>query len=72
VRGVRIARGESVTLFFNSANRDETVFDDPFAFRIDRKPNPQLAAVEVAGPVRGIESNFTGGLKSLPLRIKWQ
>jgi cytochrome P450 len=102
VRGVRIARGESVTLFFNSANRDETVFDDPFAFRIDRKPNPhlgfghgvhhclgrllalteiraffaallpQLAAVEVVGQVRGIESNFTGGLKSLPLRMKWQ
>ncbi len=102
IRGVRIAQGESVTLFFNSANRDAAAFDDPFAFRIDRKPNPhlgfghgvhhclgrmlalteiraffsallpQLGAVELAGPVRGIESNFTGGLKSLPICVRWR
>lgn len=102
VRGVPIARGESVTLFYPSANRDPNAFDDPYAFRVDRKPNPhlgfghgvhhclgrllalteirafftallpRLAEVEVAGPVRGIESNFTGGLKSLPLRLAWR
>lgn len=33
---------------------------------------PQLGAVELAGPVRGIESNFTGGLKSLPLSVRWR
>jgi cholest-4-en-3-one 26-monooxygenase len=43
VRGVPIREGEHVALFFASANRDEEVFDDPFAFRIDRHPNPQLA-----------------------------
>jgi cholest-4-en-3-one 26-monooxygenase len=43
VRGMTIPAGEQVALYFASANRDEDVFDDPFAFRIDRKPNPQLA-----------------------------
>ena len=43
VRGVRIGAGEQLALYFGSANRDEEVFDDPFAFRVDRKPNPHLA-----------------------------
>jgi cholest-4-en-3-one 26-monooxygenase len=43
VRGVKIAEGERMAIFFASANRDEEVFDDPFAFRVDRHPNPHLA-----------------------------
>jgi cholest-4-en-3-one 26-monooxygenase len=43
IRGVRIAAGDQLALYFGSANRDEEVFDDPFAFRIDRRPNPHLA-----------------------------
>jgi cholest-4-en-3-one 26-monooxygenase len=43
VRGVRIKAGEQVALLWASANRDEDVFADPFAFRIDRRPNPHLA-----------------------------
>ena len=43
VRGVKIRAGEQVALYFASANRDEEVFDDPFAFRVDRRPNPHLA-----------------------------
>lgn len=43
VRGTRIRAGEQVALFFASANRDEDVFADPFAFRIDRRPNRHLA-----------------------------
>ncbi len=43
IRGVRIAAGDQLALYFASANRDEDVFDDPFDFRIDRKPNPHLA-----------------------------
>jgi cytochrome P450 len=43
VRGVGIRAGEQVAMFFASANRDEDVFDDPFAFRVDRHPNPHLA-----------------------------
>lgn len=43
VRGTTIRAGEQVALYFASANRDEEVFDDPFAFRVDRRPNPHLA-----------------------------
>ena len=43
VRGVTIPAGEQVALYFASANRDEDVFEDPFAFRVDRRPNPHLA-----------------------------
>lgn len=43
LRGRRIARGETLCLFYASANFDEEIFDDPFAFQIDRKPNRHLA-----------------------------
>src|SRR5262245_62634121 len=38
-----IRAGDQLALYFASANRDEDVFADPFAFRIDRQPNPHLA-----------------------------
>jgi cholest-4-en-3-one 26-monooxygenase len=43
LRGMQIRAGDPVALYFASANRDEDVFDDPFTFRIDRRPNPHLA-----------------------------
>jgi len=43
LRGQMIREGDSCALFYASANRDEEVFDEPFAFRIDRSPNPHLA-----------------------------
>jgi cholest-4-en-3-one 26-monooxygenase len=43
IHGVTIRAGEQVAIFFASANRDEEVFDDPFTFRVDRRPNPHLA-----------------------------
>jgi len=43
VRGVKIREGESVCLFYPSANRDEEVFDEPFKFDIGRDPNPHIA-----------------------------
>jgi len=43
LRGQRIRAGDSLLLCFRAANRDEEVFEDPFAFRVDRKPNPHLA-----------------------------
>jgi len=43
LRGQKIKAGQNLTLFYPSANRDEDVFGDPFAFRVDRNPNPHLA-----------------------------
>ncbi|MEE3755157.1 cytochrome P450 [Mycobacterium intracellulare] len=41
--GQRIAKGERVVSMLRSANRDEEVFDAPFAFDIGRQPNPHVA-----------------------------
>ncbi|OBI14167.1 cytochrome P450 [Mycobacterium sp. E2497] len=43
VRGVPIAKGESVLLSYVSANRDEDVFRDPFRFDVARDPNKHLS-----------------------------
>ena len=43
VRGVPIAKGESVYLAYVSGNRDEEVFDDPFRFDVSRDPNKHVA-----------------------------
>jgi cytochrome P450 len=40
--GLAVERGAKVTLWWPSANRDESVFDDPFRFDIARDPNPHL------------------------------
>ncbi len=40
--GKRIAEGDWVMCWLVSANRDERVFDDPYAFDIARKPNPHV------------------------------
>ncbi|MGR9089131.1 MAG: cytochrome P450 [Gammaproteobacteria bacterium] len=40
--GTRIAAGDTVGLFYPSANRDERVFTDPYRFDITRSPNPHL------------------------------
>ncbi len=41
-KGVRLKAGDRVFMLYQSANRDEAVFDDPDEFRIDRDPNPHL------------------------------
>lgn len=43
LRGQHIRAGDSLMMCYPSANRDEGVFEDPFAFKVDRTPNPQLA-----------------------------
>ncbi|BDX33817.1 cytochrome P450 [Mycobacterium antarcticum] len=41
--GVRICAGDKVAMYYTAANRDETVFADPQAFDIRRRPNPHLS-----------------------------
>jgi cholest-4-en-3-one 26-monooxygenase len=42
VGGVQIKAGDKVLIYYNSANRDETVFDRPDEFDITREPNPHV------------------------------
>jgi len=101
LRGVDIAKGESLAIFYLSANRDAEAFDpDPNLFRIDRMPNRHLsfghgvhhclgrvlasleirciieelsrriATMELDGTPVWIASNFTGGLKQLPVHFR--
>jgi cytochrome P450 family 142 subfamily A polypeptide 1 len=43
LRGRRIRAGDKLLLLYPSANRDERVFERPFAFDVEREPNPHLA-----------------------------
>ena len=63
LRGRRIARGDTVAMFYPSANRDEEAFGDPDVFRVDRAPNPHVSF--------GIGEHFCLGtpLARLELRI---
>jgi len=63
LRGRKIRKGDSLCLFYPSANRDEDVFDEPDRFRVDRDPNPHLGF--------GIGEHFCLGanLAHLELRV---
>jgi len=43
VGGQPIASGDRVVMLYPSANRDESVFKDPFSFDISRSPNPHVS-----------------------------
>ncbi|WP_137149160.1 cytochrome P450 [Mycolicibacterium sp. CR10] len=40
--GVKMAAGDKVTLWYGSANRDESKFAEPWKFDVRRHPNPHL------------------------------
>jgi cytochrome P450 len=40
--GVKMAAGDKAALWYNSANRDESKFANPWAFDVTRDPNPHL------------------------------
>ncbi len=66
LRGKQIKAGDSLALFYASANRDEEVYDDPFVFRVDRDPNPHLGF--------GVGEHFCLGahLARLDLKVFWR
>ena len=100
IHGRRIRAGDSLMLCYPSANVDPDVFDAPREFRVDRRPNPQIAfgfgvhsclglhlakmemralfaalldrigSIELAGAPRWLETNFVGGLASLPISYR--
>jgi cytochrome P450 len=43
LHGRSIKAGDKVVIWFTSANYDDDVFDDPYAFNIDRTPNDHVA-----------------------------
>ena len=43
IGGKQIKAGDKVVMWHISANRDETVFEDPFTFDIQRSPNDHIA-----------------------------
>ncbi len=42
IRGTTIKEGEKVVLWYNSANRDEDFWDDPYTFDVTRTPNEHV------------------------------
>ena len=43
INGFPVHAGDKVVIWYIAANRDETVFDDPYRFDIHRNPNPHVA-----------------------------
>ena len=48
--GQPIAAGEKVVLWYNSANRDERVFEDPDRFDVTRPTQPAQVGFGAGGP----------------------
>ena len=66
VDGVEIKAGQQVVLMYGSANRDESVFDEPQRFDVTRDPNPHISF--------GFGTHFCLGaaLARLELRIMFE
>ena len=50
ISGSKIAAGEKMCMWYNSANRDETVLADPYVFDVRRPLQPQQAGFGAGGP----------------------
>lgn len=66
-KGIDIRKGEKVVFWYISANRDESVFKDPFHFDITRNPNPHQA-FGAGGPHFCLGSN----LAKLEIKVFFQ
>ena len=101
--GKTMREGDKVLFWWSSANRDETMFDDPMRVNLMRNPNKhmsfgqsgphvclgmwlarlevrvlfqelckRLKSIEANGEQKFLRSNFVGGIKELPVRVKLQ
>lgn len=43
IRGIDVAAGERVVIFYGAANRDREIFEQPDVFNVGRDPNPHVA-----------------------------
>ena len=66
VAGRPVKKGDWFMLCYPSGNRDETVFDDPLEFRVDRSPNRHLALGYGAHVCLGQH------LAKMEMRILWE
>jgi cytochrome P450 len=61
--GRKIKAGDKVTYWEMSANRDESVFENPFEFDISRSPNPHV------GFGHGVHFCLGANLARLEMRV---
>src|SRR5262249_11892353 len=66
LRGKTIAKGDWLLLSYPSGNRDEEVFEEPFASRVDRPRNNHLALGYGAHMCLGMH------LARMEMRILWE
>ena len=50
IRGVKIKQGEKIVMWYNSANRDEEVYENPYIFDVTRAPAPGQVGFGAGGP----------------------
>jgi cytochrome P450 len=50
INGTEVKAGDKVVLWYNSANRDETVWTNPYEFDVRRSLQPQQAGFGAGGP----------------------
>ena len=62
IRGVPIAEGDKVVMWYPAANRDAEVFAEPDRFDVGRDPNPHLAF--------GIGQHFCLGAQLARLQLR--
>ena len=66
IAGRQIKEGDWLMLSYQSGNRDESVWADPFEFRIDREQNPQIAFGY------GVHVCLGQHLARMEMRILWE
>jgi cytochrome P450 len=67
INGTPVSKGDWIMLAYHSANRDETVFERPFEFDIDRRANVQQLSFG-SGPHVCLGQH----LARLEMRILWE